>query len=73
MPDFKTHISSYLFFPWVDKSCIQKILKCGLKDPHNESQQEARQEACLSDTYLGISLNKSTQKNFYFIFKLDDF
>lgn len=84
LPAVKNHSSSYLFFSWVDKFCIKEISKCGLTGPlasvpftdfHVSPMMTAPKKPdkrrVVFDASFGISLNKSTPKEFYLNEKTD--
>lgn len=93
LPAVKNHSSSYLFFSWVDKFCIKEISKCGLTGPLSSvpftdfhvspimtSTKKPDKRRVVFDASFGMSLNKSTPREFYLdektcydFPKLDDF
>ena len=93
VPATKNPSSSYMFFSWVDKFCVKEISKCGLTGPlatvpftdfHVSPMMTAVKKPdkrrVVFDASYGISLNKSTPKEFYLnekteydFPKLDDF
>ena len=92
-PALKNHSSSYLYYSWVDKFCVKEISKCGMTGPlgtipfsdyHISPMMTAvkkpSKRRVVFDASYGISLNKSTPKEFYLhekaeydFPKLDDF
>ena len=93
VPALKNHSSSYMFYSWVDKFCVKEVSKCGLTGPlatvpfsdfHVSPMMTAIKKPdkrrVVFDASYGISLNKSTPKEFYLnekteydFPKLDDF
>ena len=92
-PAVKNHTSSYKFHSWVDKFCIKEVSKCGLTgplatvpfddyhiSPLMTAPKKPDKRRVVFDATYGISLNKSTPKEFYLdekaeydFPKLDDF
>ena len=77
-PSLKNHSSSYLFYSWLDKFCIKEIQHCGLTGPFGNvpfseyhispmmtSHKKPDKRRCVFDATFGMSLNKSTPKEFY--------
>jgi hypothetical protein len=89
VPAIKNHSSSYMFYSWVEKFCVKEISNCGLTGPlatvpitdfHTIPMMTAIKQRVVFDASYGISLNKSTPKEFnlnekteYDFPKLDDF
>ena len=74
----KNHSSSYMYYSWLDKFCIKEVQKCGLTGPFgtnpftsyhispmmtNHKKPDGRR--CVFDASFGMSLNKSTPKEYY--------
>ena len=92
-PALKNHSSSYLFYSWVDKFCIKEVSNCGLTGPFSTvpfsnyhvspmmtAVKKPDKRRVVFDASYGLSLNKSTPKEFYLneradydFPKLDDF
>ena len=92
-PTLKNHSSSYLYYSWVDKFCVKEISKCGMSGPLSTvpfseyhvspmmtAVKKPSKRRVVFDASFGISLNKSTPKEFYLheraeydFPKLDDF
>ena len=83
-PAMKNHSSSYMFFSWLDKFCVKEVQKCGLTGPFGHSPFQAYhlspmmtsfkkpdKRRCVFDASFGMSLNKSTPKEFYLHEKTD--
>ena len=77
-PAIKNHSSSYMFYSWVDKFCVKEISKCGLTGPLSTvpfpdfhvspmmtAVKKPDKRRMVFDASYGISLNKSTPKDFY--------
>ena len=77
-PAMKNHSSSYMFYSWLDKFCVKEVQKCGLTGPFGHSPFQAYhispmmtsfkkpdKRRCVFDASFGMSLNKSTPKEYY--------
>ena len=77
-PTLKNHSSSYMYYSWLDKFCIKEVQKCGLTGPFGSnpfpvyhispmmtSAKKPDKRRCVFDASFGMSLNKSTPKEFY--------
>ena len=77
-PTMKNHSSSYMYFSWLDKFCVKEIEKCGLTGPFGISPfsnyhvspmmtsfKKPNKRRCVFDATYGMSLNKSTPKEYY--------
>jgi hypothetical protein len=83
-PAVKNHSSSYLFYSWVDKFISKEISNCGLTgplatipfpdfhvSPLMTAVKKPDKRRVVFDASYGISLNKSTPKEFYLNEKTD--
>ena len=74
----KNHSSSYMYFSWMDKFIVKEIQECGLTGPVGStpfqslhispmmtSIKKPNKRRCVFDASFGMSLNKSTPKEFY--------
>ena len=77
-PTLKNHSSSYMYFSWLDKFCVKEIQHCGLTSPFGNipfssyhvspmmtAHKKPDKRRCVFDASFGMSLNKSTPKEFY--------
>ena len=77
-PAMKNHSSSYMYYSWLDKFCIKEVQNCGLTGPFGKtpfssyhispmmtSFKKPNKRRCVFDATFGISLNKSTPKEYY--------
>ena len=77
-PAMKNHSSSYMYFSWLDKFCVKEVQKCGLTGPFGNnpfpvyhispmmtSHKKPDKRRCVFDATFGMSLNKSTPKEYY--------
>ena len=77
-PAMKNHSSSYMYFSWLDKFCVKEIQACSISGPFGSapfssyhispmmtSFKKPNKRRCVFDASFGISLNKSTPKEFY--------
>ena len=77
-PSLKNHSSSYMYYSWLDKFCVKEITECGMAGPFGSVPFSAyhlspmmtaikrpNKRRCVFDASYGMSLNKSTPKEFY--------
>ena len=77
-PAMKNHSSSYMYYSWLDKFCLKEIQECGLTGPLGKSPfstyhispmmtslKKPDKRRCVFDATYGMSLNKSTPREFY--------
>ena len=77
-PCLKNHSSSYLYYSWLDKFVFKEIRECGLTGPFGAipfssfhispmmtSFKKPNKRRCVFDASFGMSLNRSTPREFY--------